>query len=429
MKFVMLTNIISMRITRSFVVSCSIVLLAVPFLSFAQTSGDFNFTPVLIDEKAKPRDILKQTLTITNTSNRKLNLYPAVNDINPEEGQQGFVSAKDGTERTASLANWIELSRGVIELSPGEEKTIPFVIRVNLTAIAGEYHAYISFYEGSTREAAEQSTALGKITVNLEVEADVKEVMQLNSFFSENIFFAGDDVLFKYQLENIGNRDLQPKGDIRVYDRKGKEVASVDVNSEGKTISPDEMSQLASVWSAANGFGRYKAFINIDYGESQKASVQDTVYFWIIPWQQLVGMLVASLLAIVFLSLYVHRSLDARYHAKLAHVQVPAPLRDTKPAEVAPPITSMLLPHTEETPREKKKPLFSFSKAVPTERAEAEKAAEPKRNGLRDVLGESGVQKTLKSQGHGETIDLSKIHTPVASAPKPHHVIDLKNHS
>lgn len=424
MKFAMLTHITRMRITQSFLIWFLITILAVPLISSAQTSGDFSFTPVLIDEKAKPRDILKQTLTIVNTSNRKLNLYPAVNDISPEEGQQGFVSAQDGTERAASLANWIELSRGVIELSPGEEKTIPFVIRVNLTALPGTYHAYISFYEGGTRDAAEQSTALGKITVNLEVEADVKEVLQLNSFFSDNIFFAGDDVLFKYQLENIGNRNLQPKGDIRVYDRKGKEVATVDVNAEGKTISPDEMSQLASVWSAASGFGRYKAFINVDYGDSQKASVQDTVYFWIIPWQQLVGMLTASLIAIIFLALYVHRSLDARYHAKFAPIHAEVPVAET-PVSAAPKITSMLLPLSEDL-HEKKKPLFSFSRlSAPVETTEEET---PKRIGLRETLGDTKLQNNARSSAPG-AIDLSNMHTDAAPKPKPHHVIDLKNHS
>lgn len=424
MKFAMLTHITRMRITQSFLIWLLIAILAVPLFSSAQTSGDFSFTPVLIDEKAKPRDILKQTLTIVNTSNRKLNLYPAVNDISPEEGQQGFVSAQDGTERAASLANWIELSRGVIELSPGEEKTIPFVIRVNLTALPGTYHAYISFYEGGTREAAEQSTALGKITVNLEVEADVKEVLQLNSFFSDNIFFAGDDVLFKYQLENIGNRNLQPKGDIRVYDRKGKEVATVDVNAEGKTISPDEMSQLASVWSAASGFGRYKAFINVDYGDSQKASVQDTVYFWIIPWQQLVGMLTASLIAIIFLALYVHRSLDARYHAKFAHIHAAAPVAET-PVPAAPKIASMLLPQSAEV-REKKKPLFSFSRAA--EPVETEAVEAPKRSGLREALSETKPQSLARPLAPG-AIDLSSMQTHAAPKSKPHHVIDLKNHS
>ncbi len=432
-KFAMLKRIHYMRRTRTFFVVCALFVgVYMPFASFAQTSGDFSFSPVLIDEKAKPRDILKQTLTIQNTSNRKLNLFPSVNNINPAEGEQGFAPALNADDRSESLANWIELSRGVIELSPGEEKTIPFVIRVNLNAIPGEYHANISFYEGSTRDAAERGTALGKMTVNLEVQADIKEVLQLNKFFSDNIFFAGDDVLFNYQLENIGNQNLQPKGEIRVYDNRGKEVASLEVNEEGKSIAPDEMSQLASVWSAASGFGRYKAFLNVDYGESQKASVQDTVFFWIIPWQQLVGMLVASLAAIVFFALYVHRKLDARYHAHhaLAHATV-APVPTSAP---------LLTPRTQEgDEKTHKRPLFSFFKRSQEKKPEenmGEPTPEPSKRtrSLRDALGDTPLVPPKASidlkptRTTAPTIDLTNVHSH-KEKPGSGHVINLKDHS
>lgn len=299
------------------------LMLVSPSVVFAE--GGLSVTPVLIDEKGKPRDIIKQSLTIVNNTERKLNLFPAVNDVTAMEGEQEFARAQNSDDRAVSLANWIELSRGSIELGPGEEKTIPFVIRVNLNAVTGAYHAKIALYEGSTREMAEANAPIAETMVNVEIQPDVKEMLQLNKFFTESLFFSGDDVLFNYQIENIGNQDLQPKGDIRIYDRKGKEVAAIDVNDEGKTVSPDEMSQLASVWSAASGFGRYKAFINIDYG-SQKASVQDTVYFWIVPWQQLLGFTVAMMIALVFLALYVHRWLDARYHAHYARLHGTAPV-------------------------------------------------------------------------------------------------------
>ncbi len=425
----MLRDIHVMRTTQNFFLWCMVLCISiVPQFSIAQQSGDFSFTPVIIDEKAKPRDILKHTLTIVNTSNRKLNLYPSVNNIDTSEGQQQFAQAHNGADRAASLANWIELSRGVVELGPGEEKTIPFVIRVNLTAVPGSYHAYISFYEGSTREAAEKTTALGKMTVNVEVLADVKEVMQLNKFFSDNIFFSGDDILFNYQLENIGNQSLQPKGEIRVYDRKGREVAAVEVNKDGKTISPDEMSQLASVWSAASGFGRYKAFINIDYGETQKASVQDTVFFWILPWQQLLGMLVTSLMAIVFLALYIHRRMDARFHARLAHAGVHASTTQTLP-------NAPSLPRAPQTPPLEKKSRLSFlrrSKAevshVPDEPVEAP----PKRprNQMLEALGAERMQsqgsRVEQTRSQGGTIDLKNISSPQARKPQSTHVINLK---
>ncbi len=299
------------------VIMCGAALFALPFIAHAENEL-VTMTPVVVDEKAKVRDILKKSITIKNISDRKLNLYPAVNDVHPEEGEEDFVAAQDSLDRAASLANWIELSRGVIDISPGEEKVIPFVVRVNLNAMPGTYHANISFSEGGSRAGSHKVASL---MVNLEVQAEVKELMQLNKFFTDNIFFAGDDVLFNFQLENIGNQELSPKGEIRVYNRKGEEVASIDVNKEGKAVSPDQVAQLASVWSAAHGFGKYKAFLNVDYGKSQTASVQDTVFFWLIPWQQLLGLFVVGVIGVIALALYYHRWIEERAHA-LAHGQI-----------------------------------------------------------------------------------------------------------
>lgn len=374
------------------------IILMMPFSIRAEGSAELSITPVLIDEKAKPRDILKEELTIVNTSNRKLNLYPSVNDIDPNEGKEGFVRAQNGTDRSVSLANWVELSRGVIEISPGEEKRIPFVIRVHLNAVPDTYHAYISFHEGSTRESAEKNKELANIAVNVEVQNDVKEVLQLNKFFTDNIFFSGDDVLFNFQVENIGNQDLQPKGEIRVYDRKGKEVASIPVNDEGKKISPTEMSQLASVWTAASGFGKYKAFLNVDYGSSQKASVQDTVYFWILPWQQLLGLFVASVLAVIFLALYVHKRMDARHHPALAGVHM----------DVPPPVAS--------------KPLFARA-PEPTPAPAPIPAA---RSSLRDVLPDARPTEAPRAVAPVHTVDLKNLHQQTAPVQKASHVINLK---
>ncbi len=285
----------------------------------AQTSPELSVTPVVIDEKAKPRDILKENITIKNTSNRTLQLYPSVNDVNSKQGEQSFVRATDSVGLVDSLANWIELSRGMVQLSPGEEKSIPFIIRVNLSAVPGSYHALISLTEGGTRAEADSKPPFGVITVNTEVQADVKELLQLNKFTTGNIFFSGDDVLFNYQLQNIGNQNLEPKGQIHIYNRKGEEVASVEVNKDGKNISPEQASQLASVWSAANGFGRYKALLTVNYGSQQVASVQDTVFFWVVPWKQMLAVFVVTLILITVLALQFHSWLERRHLYKFAH--------------------------------------------------------------------------------------------------------------
>lgn len=306
-----------MRLFLKIILCIALSLAPLNALAAEQQSPDLSIEPVVIDEKGQARDIIKQTITIVNTSERKLQLYPSVNNVHVADGKQEFVSAVDSDDRAASLANWIELSRGVIELGPGEEKVIPFVIRINMNAIPDAYHAKIAFGDGSSRSAAE-GNILASVMVNLEVMADVKEIMQLNKFATENFFFSGDDVLFNYQLQNIGNQELQPRGEIRIYNRRGEEVASVGVNDDGKAFAPDQVAQLASVWSAVDGFGRYKAFLSVDYGQGQGASVQDTVFFWIIPWKQLLALFIISLIAIIFFALYFHKWFEHHHFGKLA---------------------------------------------------------------------------------------------------------------
>jgi|GEM_PF-2838618 len=278
---------------------------------------DLMISPVVIDDKAKARDILKKIIKISNNTDRKLILYPSVNNINPNTGKEEFKQAFNAGDRADSLANWIEISRGSLELKPGEEKNISFIIRVNLNAVPGNYHAQISFSEGSTRQEAEAKEKKASLMVNLEVLEDIKEELQLGKFITDRIFFSGDDVLFKYDLENIGNKEVTPEGEIRIYNRKGEEVATINANKDNKIFGKDKLGQLASVWNAGSGFGRYKAFLNLSYGENRKGTIQDTVFFWVVPWKLILGIFGASFLAVIFFASVFHRWLERKRVAPL----------------------------------------------------------------------------------------------------------------
>ena len=421
----------------------------VPFFAFAQDASELSVAPAVIDEKAKARDILKESITITNTTNRKLNLYPSVNDVDSLTGEEDFVSAQSAEDRAASLANWIELSRGVVELSPGEEKTIPFVIRVNLNALAGTYHAQITLAEGSTRSDAEKRDPLATLMVNLEVQADIKEVLQLNKFVTDNVFFSGDDVLFNYQLENLGNQDLEPTGEIRIYDRKGREVTSLDINGKGQLVAPEEISQMASVWSAVNGFGKYKAFLTIDYGNTQTASVQDTIYFWIVPWKQLLALFVGSLIAVIFFALYFHRWFERRHVHTLAAVghagaapTVPEQKKAPEPAKESAPIrwTKSLLKIVQKG--KKTSSVATMAPAAPTPSVPQAPQAEPVQPAPQPApqvtpqsvstpsrRGEEQVINLKNMKSNKVAASSAQVQVPQRIAPAPEmngHVINLK---
>jgi len=275
-------------------------------VSFVQAAS-LTVIPAVIDEKAKARDILKESITLTNNTSRKLNIYTFVNNISAQEGKQvALDSTKD--DLSSSLAQWIWFPMGVIELLPGDTQTIDFSIRVNLRAQPGNYHAVISFGQGSTRAQAEKRIhELPSVAVNVEVLEDVKERLQLKKFISDKAFFTSSPASFSYEVENIGNKSLVPSGEIRIYNRGGEEVASFDANVDGSRLEPDTTTALASI-GAISGFGRYRAVLDIEYGLKQRGTLQDTIFFWIIPWQLMAAAAGSMVLPVfVFVGFIYHR--------------------------------------------------------------------------------------------------------------------------
>jgi hypothetical protein len=312
-------NLYSARASLSRLGIAVVMLVAmVPLYAHAAAPKVLQTSPAVIDQKVKQRDIIKQSIILQNVGERPLKLFPAVEDINPENGDQSFGYAGNADARSDSLANWIELSRGVIELAPGESKTVPFIIHINMNAVPGQYHAALTFTDGGTRDETQNKLPSGSVAVNVEVQADIQEDLQLLKFTTNRMAFSGDDIIFNYQVENTGNQDLQPSGDIRIYDRRGQEVATIDVNKEGKSVSPKQMAQLASSWGAASGFGQFKALITVNYGRSQTAAVTDTIFFWIVPWKQILGIFTTTLIALVVLALYFRQWFEERHLNKLA---------------------------------------------------------------------------------------------------------------
>jgi hypothetical protein len=328
---------------------------AIPYAVCAEEL--FTVAPIVESLEAKPRDILKKELRLLNPTSRKLNIYAQVVPVDSQVGDEAFVTPTEADQST-SLANWIEITRGVIELSAGEEKTIPYLINTNMRAQPGVYHARIVFASGTTRAEAEQFAEIGpSLLISLTVKDDGIEKLELDTFSSAESIFTGGSAQFTYALENIGNRSVTPRGEIRIFNRKGEEVGVVPVNADGGEITPEKVQTLAAAWDANGRFGKYKAYLDIEYGDRQVAAVNDTVYFWVLPWKQSLLSLI-SIVALAVVGTYiVHlRSLSSarpqfalvadpvpqrqgreRSSGRLAPAQVTLSARDTAPIVHRPP--------------------------------------------------------------------------------------------
>ncbi len=291
-------------------------------------ASNFTVSPVVIDGKGKQREILRYTTTVTNTTKHLFSIYPWVIDVDGATGETGSgdLGGAQNKDVGESLARWIEVTRGSIDLLPGEHKDIPITVQINLNAKPGMYHALIHMSEGGDRATAEANkTGTTDIAMNIEVLEDINERMQLGTFSPDKNIFAGDQASFQYRLENIGNRGVIPHGKIHIYDRRGEEVATIDANQDGKKLEPSSKEMLASVWASGGNFGRYKAMLDLEYGA--RGTLQDTVFFWVLPWKKLLGMFLSLLILCVIFAIVFH----SRLQAKRGGTFVPARATDEPP--------------------------------------------------------------------------------------------------
>lgn len=272
--------------------------LLLPIIAFA----DFTISPLLVDVTADARDNFTRTITLTNLDDRNTRLYASVHEIEVGEDEEikTFIPASM-SDRSTSVTSWIEITRGRIELTGGEEKEIPLTIRVNPNALPGLYHAYVGFATGPNRDEAEAKTIIGQssgVVLRILVGGKQEEFLRLVSFTTDRFSYSDDQGVLSYTIQNTGDVPLSPQGDVIIYDARGKELASIPLNEDGADkIQPGEQVEYQKELPFINRIGKNKAFLTLEYGVANRAALYDTNFYYSIPIHFLI--LIVVLLALV----------------------------------------------------------------------------------------------------------------------------------
>ena len=278
--------------------------------------AEFSLSPAVIDVDIAPRDILTETLVVENTGSTPIQLFPFVHNVTKgvEGGMQAFV-APSMSDRTASLASWIEISRRQLELPPGAKESITLTIRVAPDIKPGDYHAVIAYAPGTTVDDAQRlvdARAVPLTFVNATYVEKSDEHLNLAQFVVKRFVTSSEEDAASYRVENTGDTELVPEGDILIYNQRGEEVASVPLNPDRQSVKSGENATLRVALPVGDKIGKYKAFMTLRYG-SEQAAVYDTVYFYALPWKKVLlafGVFVALALA---LALVAHTRYRRRY--------------------------------------------------------------------------------------------------------------------
>jgi hypothetical protein len=311
-------NISFKKISLAFL---TVVFLLSPSLTLA---ANISVSPLIIDVEAKANDVFNETVKISNNHTNPARVFASVNEISVGDNNEikSFVPASM-SDRTVSVTSWIEITRGRIDIAPGEEKDIPLLIRVNPNTPAGLYHAFVGFAVGTNRDIAEQTILDGQgdgVVVRILVGTKQQEFLRLVSYSTDPFSLSPDKGKIRFSLENIGDLPLTPKATVIIYDSRGRELTSVDIAGvSAEVILPGETKDFVDKLPYLNRVGKNKAYLTVDYGVERKAALYDTTFYYSIPWLYLVVIMILLLIVLLSIIVLVRRSGAATMSAYEPH--------------------------------------------------------------------------------------------------------------
>lgn len=307
-----------------FLISCFFVFTSTAFVS-AQSIG-IKMTPVVLKELVDPGQSLHRQLKITNQSDSARTFFAYLRDFNAE-GESGQPKLlPPGVDNGYSIASWIDITSEGLDLGPGEEKTVDYIIRVPADIGPGGYRGAIlmgteppriqvdSADRGAGMSIAQQAASL----VLLQVRGDVDEEASIREFNTDKDYYSTPfDVNFLVRIESTGNVHVEPHGAIKIENMFGKEVAVIRINEKGGVILPNSVRKFSNIhWIGKNAIGKYTATLGLTYGTDVKSggqgksSLVGTKTFWIIPWRIIIpaGLTMLFIFVFTFFLLRVYRN-------------------------------------------------------------------------------------------------------------------------
>lgn len=273
--------------------SCACALVLTGLFAAATVQAAVTASPLILDETVSPRDIFERTVVITNNSGVPVRVFPSVNEITLDEGGaiKEFIPASVG-DRSTSLTSWVAFPRGRVELAPGASTTLKVSYSINANAAPGLYHAFLGLGSGSNRDEAEAQVMRGNapgVILRVAVADARVEALRLARFTIDRLVVREQSDAITYALTNPGDMPVVPAGEILLYNARGEEVATVVLNNDARVVAPGETVELTAPVSTAGLFGRYKAFLSLEYGAG-RATVHDTAFFYVAPWHYLAAL-------------------------------------------------------------------------------------------------------------------------------------------
>lgn len=296
------------------------------FLSSPHTTraADFSITvsPSFLLMRTNPGEATSATVRIQNNGSQTQEISIGFLKIKP--ATSGDQLDLEHVDQTDPFLSWVTLDKEHLTITPGRSETIQLTINAPAEAALGYYYA-LSLQDVNTTVAGSDNTVVtGATAVPILLEVVVPQArrdIQIIDYSVSRSLYDYLPATFRITVKNTGNVHVAPRGNIFINKAKNKDatnaIATLDVNNDsaGGYILPGSTRVFTATFT--DGFphynqpesskdnrhlewdfshadtlriGKYEGTLVLVYDSgSQDESVEGIVYFWIVPWQLIVG--------------------------------------------------------------------------------------------------------------------------------------------
>jgi hypothetical protein len=297
-------------------------------------ASEISVQPLLLDLELETREVVTHDITLTNDSDTKISVYATVNEIAIDgTGDIKEFITPVMTDRTNTITSWIEIGRGRIELLPRETKTVPLTVRMHPQTKPGMYHAFIGFVPEKKRPNAEQIAMQGNaegLILKIALAEVSNELLRISAFQSSRFIVSEEQRTIEVEVENNGEEDSIPTGEIIFYNSRGEEVASAPVNEGGTVVPAGGSVVLTTSVPFFNELGRFKANVTLKYGQNGKSTSFDTLQFFMLPLKLAIALALTILIFSGIITYLLRRVFRDELHEHEDGKEIPLYIRNDR---------------------------------------------------------------------------------------------------
>ncbi|EKD32838.1 MAG: hypothetical protein ACD_76C00137G0003 [uncultured bacterium] len=307
-------------------VLCSLILL----LNASLVSA-VGLTPAKKVIYIKPGETVTEKITVINDLEKELFLSFSSKDIIDVRESGGPIFADEGYvgPEASSFSRWVKLPEST---KIGAKTTIEIFVEISVPTNADPgTHSGGVFVMSSDENSDDQNdngTAI-KLQANVgslfivRVAGDVIDKLEIESFDVEKNLISRLPVNFLTKLKNTGTVHQMPSGKILI---KGwwPRNTSVQFNQNDSITLPGVSRNYSDYWGTAQKqdeealgyfaqalyefknftFGRFKAQLNLEFGDETKQTLTADTSFWVIPWRAVSLFIALAVIVVLMLKLY-----------------------------------------------------------------------------------------------------------------------------